>query len=424
MVTTTAPDSLAAPISGLEKLEAIKLGNQCPHEAFAEFAENHAAKEDALKCFVEADFRTTGHRTDGPLMGLPVGIKDIIDTADFPTRHGSPIYQDNQTLADAPCVTMTRNAGGAVVGKTVTTEFAYFTPRGTKNPWNQDYSPGGSSSGSAAGVASGMLAFAIGTQTGGSVVRPASYCGISGYKPTFGLIPSHGVKPFSSSLDTVGVFGATAADCAFFAGQLCGRPLDVPSEVKPPVYGVCRTSQWEHACAEMQDAIDLAVERATAAGARVVERDLPSIFARAADAHAIIQNYEAVRLLAWEWMNRRDELSPKLVETLEEGEGISAEGYDAARRVAKAARLALMTAMADIDVLLTPSAASIAPKDLNSTGSPTFNKLWTLMGVPCVNVPGIFSSEALPLGVQVVGPALGDRQTLAAAQFLQNALAA
>ncbi|MEZ5876489.1 MAG: amidase [Tepidamorphaceae bacterium] len=424
MTLDTQISCLAAPVSGLEIIEQINAGKIGPDEAFAGFADAYDSKEDTLSCFVSADYSKAAERAgNGPLRGLPVGIKDILETNDFPTRHGSPIYADHVPLGDASAVALARKAGGAIVGKTVTTEFAYFTPRGTKNPWNPEYSPGGSSSGSAAGVAAGMFPYAIGSQTGGSVIRPASYCGVAGYKPTYGLIPTQGAKPFSHSLDTLGVFAATVPDCAFFASMLTERELESPQAPTPPVIGFCPTSQWEHVSEEMRDAMDTAMEKARAAGATVVEHDLPSIFMRAVEAHSVIQNYEAVRALAWEWANHRDKLSHKLVETLEESETISPESYDAARRVAKAARLALSGVFQNVDVLLTPSSEGHAPKDLTSTGTPTFNKLWTLMGTPCVNVPGLFATNGMPLGVQIVGAAMTDRQTLQASAWLEKALA-
>jgi Asp-tRNA(Asn)/Glu-tRNA(Gln) amidotransferase A subunit family amidase len=255
------------------------------------------------------------------------------------------------------------------------------------------------------------------------VIRPASFCGVAGYKPSFDLIPSHGAKPFSPSLDTLGVFAATVPDCAFLAGLLANRPL-TSDGASAPVIALCRTAQWESASPDMQKALDTAAQAARSAGAQVIERDLPAIFTRAFDAHQVIQNYEAARNLAWEWARHRDQMSAKLCEALADGEKITAETYDSARRVAKAARLALMDVFRGADVLLTPSAEDAAPRDLHSTGRPTFNKLWTLMGVPCVNVPGLHAPSGMPLGVQCIGPAMADQRTLAAAAWLENAIKA
>lgn len=208
MTTPSTTKSLAAPVSAVDILARIRNGELTVREAIAGFAETAREKEEILSCFVEEEYEPAPAQPSEPLMGLPVAIKDIIDVCGLHTRHGSPIYRDYRAMADAPCVTATRAAGGTIAGKTVTTEFAYFQARGTRNPWNPSYSPGGSSSGSAAGVAAGMFPLALGTQTGGSIIRPAAFCGIAGYKPTFAAIPAYGSKPFSPSLDTIGVFGA------------------------------------------------------------------------------------------------------------------------------------------------------------------------------------------------------------------------
>ena len=415
---------LVSPISGVALLRDIAAGTISRAEAVAGLADAHAGREAELGAFVAADYaHATDHAGDGPLKGLPVGVKDIMDTAGFATEQGSPIYAGNRSRGDAAVVALTRRAGGAVVGKTVTTEFAFLNPSATRNPWNTQHTPGGSSSGSVAAVAAGMLPFAFGTQTGGSIVRPAAYCGIAGFKPSYGLLPIQGVKPFSLSLDTVGVFGAGVADCAFFASLLADRPLDVPEVGAAPRIGSCRTAQWDSAEPQMQAAIMTAADAARDGGATVTDCDLPALFARAFDAHRVVQNFEAARALAWEYDTCRDQLSELLAGTLAEGADMTSEAYDGARRVAKAARLGLMDVFKQVDVLLTPSAEGPAPRGFASTGNPTFNKLWTLMGVPCVNVPGLMSDTSLPLGVQIVGPAMGDQRTLAAAHWLQRQLA-
>ncbi len=420
---STSNPPLVSPVSGIQVLRDLVSGATSRAEAVQRFADAHAAREAELGCFVVADYAAAAeHPGNGPLMGLPVGVKDIMDTADFPTAQGSPIHVGNRSRGDAAAVALTRRAGGAVVGKTVTTEFAFLHPAGTRNPWNTEHTPGGSSSGSAAAIAAGMLPFAFGTQTGGSIVRPAAYCGIAGYKPSYKLIPIQGVKPFSASLDTVGVFGATVADCAFFASLLTDRALSIPQTVAAPRIGICHTDQWENAEPRMQAAIETAAEAARAAGATVIDCPLPAMFAHAYDAHRVIQNFEAARALAWEYDTHREKLSKLLAATLEEGATITPEAYDGAGQTAKAARLQLMELFQSVDVLLTPSAEGPAPHGLGATGNPTFNKLWTLMGVPCVNVPGLVCDAGLPLGVQIVGSAMADQQTLAAAHWLQEQL--
>jgi Asp-tRNA(Asn)/Glu-tRNA(Gln) amidotransferase A subunit family amidase len=358
-----------------------------------------------------------------PLRGLPVGVKDIFDTVDFPTEFGSPIYAGNRPRQDAALVALVRRAGGIVLGKTVTTELAYLQPAKTRNPHNPARSPGGSSSGSAAGVAAGMFPIAIGSQTGGSVIRPASYCGVAGFKPSYRLLPTAGIKHFSVYLDTAGLFAAGVADVAYAAAAITGRDLRVDqSEAPAPRIGLARTHVWSEASAAMQGALEIAAKAATAAGACVVEPAWPPLLRDAYVAHAVIQDYEAYRTLAFEYDRHRDALSPILRDMLDKAGAISADDYDAARRTVKRARQALADLMADIDVLLTPSAPGAAPGP-ESTGPATFNRLWTLLGTPCVNVPGLKDPSGLPLGVQIVGRFGRDRQALMGAGFLQQALA-
>jgi Asp-tRNA(Asn)/Glu-tRNA(Gln) amidotransferase A subunit family amidase len=359
-----------------------------------------------------------------PLRGLPIGVKDIYDTADLPTRYGSAIYAGHRPKADAAMVALIRRAGGAVIGKTVTTEFASLQPAGTRNPHNLAHTPGGSSSGSAAAVAAGMVPIALGSQTGGSVIRPAAFCGVVGFKPSFRLMPTIGMKCFSWSLDTVGLFAASVADAAFAAALISGRDLRIDStEPAAPRIALVRTQSWPEASASMQDAIARAAHAAEAAGAKVTEVELPPIFETATQAHGTIQDHEACQALADEIDRHRDQLGPILREQLDKAAAITPAAYDDARRLARQARRAFVDFMEGIDVLLTPSAPGAAPLGLNSTGKPTFNRLWTLLGTPCVNVPGLFDSAGLPLGVQIVGRFARDRLALEAAEFLQRALA-
>jgi Asp-tRNA(Asn)/Glu-tRNA(Gln) amidotransferase A subunit family amidase len=358
-----------------------------------------------------------------PLCGLPVGIKDIYDTADLPTAYGSRIYAGHRPKADAAAVMLVRRAGGLVLGKTVTTEFASLEPAATRNPRNLAHTPGGSSSGSAAAVAAGMLPIALGSQTAGSVIRPAAFCGVAGFKPSFRVLPTVGMKCFSWSLDTVGLFAAGVADVAFAAAAISGRDLRVDErEPAVPAIGLLRTTFWPEATSEMQDAIERAARRASAAGAQVKEITLPALFDEAAQAHPTIQDYEAYRALGYEFDRQRETLGPILREQLAKAAAIDPLAYDEARRVARRARQAFGTLTADAGVLLTPSAPGAAPHGLSSTGKPTFNRLWTLLGTPCVNVPGLSDPDGLPLGVQVVGRFARDRSTLEAALFLERAL--
>ncbi|MEM8876421.1 MAG: amidase [Pseudomonadota bacterium] len=421
---------LVAPISGQALLQDIKKGTFSQTEAFDLFAERAEAIESTLGCFTCRDFdqaRIAAIAAKGPLHGLPVGVKDIIDTLNFPTEHGSPIYRGFQSLADASVVALVKRAGGTVPGKTVTTEFAYFQPRGTKNPHDLERTPGGSSSGSAAAVAAGLLPFALGTQTGGSIVRPASYCGVAGYKPTFGLLPTTGVKPFSISLDTVGTFGATVPDAALLAEAITGRKL-VPDTTAPDVLkrwriGLCDDYMGSETHAEVAQALASTAETLAKQGADITPLLLPTIVQQAGEQHQTVQNFEAWRALASEYDHNREQMSPVLVETLESGGRISIEEYDGARQTVKQARLALLDVFENVDAILMPSATSAAPLlSDGTTGRPVFNRLWTLMGNPTVNIPGRIDSKGMPLGMQIIGPAAEDTRTLAIAAVVEQAI--
>jgi len=416
-------------LSALDLARRLEAGALTPAAAIDLCAQAIDAREHEIGAFVSLDLAGARRQAQAPglaalpLRGLPVGVKDIFDTVDFATEFGSPIYKGNRPRQDAALVALVRRAGGLVLGKTVTTELAFLQPAKTRNPHNPARSPGGSSSGSAAGVAAGMFPIAIGSQTGGSVIRPAAYCGVAGFKPSYRLLPTPGIKHFSVYLDTAGLFAAGVADVAYAAAAITGRDLRV-DQGKPaaPRIGLARTHVWGEASAAMQGAVERAAKAAAAAGARVSEPAWPPLLRDAFMAHPTIQDYEAYRTLAFEYDRHRDALSPILRGMLDKAAAITADDYDAARRTVKRARQALADLMADIDVLLTPSAPSAAPGP-ETTGPAIFNRLWTLMGTPCVNVPGLKDPTGLPLGVQIVGRFGRDHQALMGAQFLQQALA-
>ena len=319
-------------------------------------------------------------------------------------------------------VMLVRRAGGIVLGKTVTTEFASLQPAATRNPRNPAHTPGGSSSGSAAAVAAGMLPLALGSQTGGSVIRPAAFCGVVGFKPSYRLLPTVGMKCFSWSLDTVGLFAAGVADVAFAAGALTGRDLRVDG--RPPATPVIVRPRLADAASDaMENAVERAALAAEKSGAKIRELALPPIFAEAARAHRVIQGYEAFRALAFEYDNHRNRLGAVLRRQLDDAATFDADAYDDARRTARRARQALRELLADGEVMLTPSAPGAAPAGLTSTGEPTFNRLWTLLGAPCVNVPGLADASGMPLGVQVIARFGRDRFALSAAAFLEQSIA-
>jgi len=421
-------------LSALDLAARIEAGALTPATLVEQCADAIAARDDEIGAFAHLDLEAVRKRArddaarlaGGALRGLPVGMKDIYDTADLPTEYGSAAYAGNRPTADSAVVAMVRRAGGLVLGKTVTTEFAHLQPGKTRNPANLAHTPGGSSSGSAAAVAAGMVPIATGSQTGGSVVRPAAYCGIAGYKASYRLIPTVGMKCFAWSLDTVGFFAATVADVAFAAAAITGRDLRVDrGSAAAPRLALLRTHIWAEASDAMQRAVEEAARRAQAAGARVNDMVLPPILEDAWRAHVVVQQYEAYRALAFEYDRHRDTIGPIIRELLEKSAAVTHDDYDAARRVTKRARQALADLMAETqaDAILTPAAPGAAPHGLGSTGQATFNRLWTLMGTPCVNVPGMTDESGLPLGVQIVGRFGRDRGALEAALFLERAIA-
>jgi Asp-tRNA(Asn)/Glu-tRNA(Gln) amidotransferase A subunit family amidase len=363
--------------------------------------------------------------TRGPLHGIPIAVKDLIDTVDMPTAYGSSIYRDHRPVADAPCVALARAAGAVVLGKTVTTEFAAFTPGKTANPRNPAHTPGGSSSGSAAAVADGMVPLAFGTQTAGSVIRPASYCGCIGYKPSFGLINRAGVKPLADSLDTIGVLAGTVEDAAFFAGVLSERPalrhLTVPSEA--PRFGLYRTPMWEEAEPATVASLDAARSALERAGATIAELAIAPEHHGLAEVQNTIMHFEMVRAFAYERTLHSAELSPRFAQMLDAGMTIGADEYDRALARAEEARAGLDAFFGSCDAVLVPAAPGEAPVGLGNTGDPVFNRMWTLLGVPCVTLSARWAENGLPTGVQLVGRFGNDARLMVCGAFLERALA-
>jgi Asp-tRNA(Asn)/Glu-tRNA(Gln) amidotransferase A subunit family amidase len=362
----------------------------------------------------------------GPLFGLPVGVKDVIDTCDMPTQYGSPIYDGHAPRSDAACVALVRQAGGIVLGKTVTTEFATRHPRATRNPHDLEHTPGGSSSGSAAAVADFMAPLAFGTQTGGSTIRPSAYCGIVGYKPSFGTINAAGMKHVAESLDTIGVMARTVEDCALLVNAVSGRILPdlLTRIVTAPRIAFCRTSRWDAASDATHAALEAAASLLARSGAPVTELALPPDFDRLYPAQELIMNFEAARALAHERRTAPERLSDTLRATLDEHEAVPRSRYDEAMALARGCRHAFDRSFRDVDVLLTPSAPDEAPQGLASTGSSLFNRNWTLLGVPCVTVPFGRGAKGLPLGLQIVGRYDDDARVLKAAEFVRQAVLA
>jgi Asp-tRNA(Asn)/Glu-tRNA(Gln) amidotransferase A subunit family amidase len=410
-------------ISLAELQRRIDSSDLSPDAAIALSREAIGAHDKAIGAFVCHDEKA-GAASKGPLRGIAVGIKDIIDTSDFPTEMGAAIYKGWRPRADAPVVAMLKQAGATIVGKTATTAFASRDPAATVNPHNRDHTPGGSSSGSAAGVAAGMIPLALGTQTGGSVIRPASYCGVAAIKPSFRLLPTVGVKCYSWTLDTVGMFAAGIKDLAHGLSAMTNRPELLPeAATQPPRIGVVTqdfAGAPEPASAE---ALRIATAAAEGAGASVRTLAVPPIVAEAWRIHPTVMEFEAHQALAWEYGANYDAMPPLLREKLDETAGIPTADYDEARRIGSRARGALAGLFEEVDVLLTFSAPGAAPKGLASTGNTRFNQLWTLMGVPCVNIPAYVAEGGLPVGVQVIARFGNDAGALRAARFVEEALA-
>lgn len=381
-------------------------------------------------------YRQTG-RPLGPLHGLPVGIKDIIDTRDLPTENGVALDAGRQPAEDAWLVARLRAAGAVILGKTVTTECAYLAPTKTRNPQNLEHTPGGSSAGSAAAVASGMVPLAIGTQTGGSVIRPASYCGVVGFKPTFGLIPRSGVLRTSRRLDTVGTFGRTIEDVALLADVLAGydsadpdtapaaapRILDTALS-KPPVapqLAFIKTPAWSGIEADCAEGF---AELVAVLGDQCDEVELPMIFREGEAAHRRVMLAEIAHNLRHYYDRGSERLREETRSAVEEGRRISAVDYLAAQDWREPLYAGLEEIFDRYDAIVTPAVAGEAPAGFSSTGSAAFNVLWSFTGVPAVTLPLLTGANGLPIGVQLVGRRHSDGQLLRTASWLVNSLGA
>lgn len=375
-------------------------------------------------------YRASG-RPVGPLHGLPVGLKDVIDTARIPTENGTPIDKGRVPPKDAHVVASLKKAGAIIMGKTVTTEMAFLHPGKTTNPHDPGHTPGGSSSGSAAAVAAGMVPLALGTQTGGSVIRPAAYCGVTGFKPSFGAIPRTGVLMQSMTLDTLGVFGKTPRDAALVSDALFGqddgdpatavapaqRLLATASEAPPlkPVFAFVRPPGWDDADPQMRAAME---ELAEALGEQCFEVPLPKAFDDAAALRERINFAEMAKCYYGYQRRGRDLLSPEITAALETGNATLARDYLAALDWREVLYAGLGEIFERCDAILCPAATGPAPAGLGSTGSAIFNGLWTYAGTPAVTLPLFEAEGGLPMGAQLVGPRGGDGRLLRTANWL------
>jgi len=388
--------------------------------------------EHALAQAREADQARLSGRPIGALHGVPVGVKDIFDTGDMPTENGSALHAGRTPGRDAAVVSLLRAAGAVIMGKTVTTEFAYFSPGKTRNPHNPEHTPGGSSSGSAAAVAASMVPLAIGSQTNGSTIRPAAYCGVVGFKPTHGLISRQGALALSRTLDHVGLFARSIDDVALLAQQLASydekdpdtRPrahipfVATATEEPPlePMFAFIKTPMWERADEDTKEGF---AEVVAELGPRVEEVELFPSALEAWQWHQTIMAAEMAFNLEREWQKGREHLSQQLRSQIERGQEVRAFDYQRALAQINPVHDSLLELFEQrYDAILTPAAPSAAPKGLSSTGDPSFCTLWTLCGMPCVTLPLLESAAGLPIGVQLVGPRLGDARLLRTARWL------
>ena len=358
----------------------------------------------------------------GPLHGVPIGIKDIIDTADMPTKYGSVIFATHQPDQDAKCISQLQAAGAVILGKTVTTEFAYFTPRKTANPFDPQHTPGGSSSGSAAAVADRHVPLALGTQTAGSIIRPASFCGVIGYKPTFGAFSVDGIRPFAPSFDTLGGFARSVEDIRLLRSVLIDTADESTNANLPPKVALVKGPFWSLASSETHQAVFHGVDCLRNGGATIEQSDLP----RECDDINELQNKVMLRECSSLFMelyeSEKEQLSEILRDAIEYGQALSEDEVRHAWDQLKQCGETLDEITAGYDVVLTPAAPGAAPKGLQSTGDPMFNRMWTALGLPCLCLPCMRNGSGLPIGVQLVGQRDRDKQLLEVGCWVENQL--
>ena len=435
-------------ISATEASEAIRAGRMTSEGLVSACLERIAAIEDgigawayldadhALKQACEADRIQQDGQTLGPLHGIPVGVKDIFDTGDMPTEDGTVLHAGRQPQEDATAVALLREAGAVILGKTVTTELAVYAPGKTRNPHDLERTPGGSSSGSAAAVAAGMVPLAIGTQTNGSVIRPASYCGVYGYKPSYGRISRHRVLQQSRPLDQVGVFARTIEDAALIAQQIMvfdDRDPDTQLRARPalietvaaeppfnPRLAFVKTPVWDQAETDTKEAVS---ELVAHLGENAGEVDLSDLFNGAVEQHRTIMEADLARSFEQEYASGKDKLSSILREMIERGQKVLAVDYNRAVSRIPEFNRALDKVFDWHDAILTPATTGEAPVGLESTGSPIFCTIWTLCGMPAITLPILQGSHGLPVGVQLVGSKGDDARLLRTARWLVSNLA-
>ena len=429
-MNTSSPISLnqleawqAASMLARREIKAVDLVRACLDHISARDAEIQAFTAlNANAALAQARALDAGPLR-GFLHGLPFGVKDLFDTSDLPTSYGSPIYAGHQPLADAAAVALCREAGAVLLGKTVTTELANMHPGVTRNPHNLSHTPGGSSSGSAAAVADCMLPLALGTQTAGSLIRPAAFCGVVGYKPSHNRVSRAGVKSLSETLDTVGGFARSVRDVALLGAALTGdlRLADPHHFEQPATWriGFCQTPEWASADEDTRQLWVLG-EKALAGNGMAVA--LPAELSNLLALQKAVQAYETARSLSHERMHHCSQLSSPLQALIDEGMAISGEAHARHLQATLRARRLVCDLFQDHDVLLAPSSIGEAPAGLGSTGDPVFCRTWTLLGLPCVHLPFGRGRMGLPTGLQLIGAYGEDHRLLAAAHEIHQRL--
>jgi amidase len=413
-------------LGAVEAVKAIEAGTLTSEKLVMSCLERIAEREPVVKAWVHLDkalalkqAKAADAAKGGVLRGIPIGVKDIIDTHDMPTGHNSPIFAGTVPFGDAACVALCRTANAVIMGKTVTTEFANRHPGPTTNPHNAAHTPGGSSSGSAAAVADGHVPLAFGTQTGGSVIRPAAYCGVVGYKPTFNDFSRVGIKMQCHSLDTLGLIARRLDDIALFRGAVLSLPpVPIDRTVSAPRIGFCRTPIWDHAEPDTQALLEKTASALAAKGATVLDVTFGPAFDDILEDHIAISGWESARNYADERLRNPDKLSRELTEVLNKGLAVPLDRYIAAQRKAAAFKTHIDSLFEKVDVLLCPSAPGEAPRGQEFTGDPRFNSIWTLAGTPCVTLPAGSGDMGLPLGVQLVGLRHADDKLLSVAAWV------
>ncbi|OZY42342.1 amidase [Pseudomonas fragi] len=410
--------------------EEVHTARLSPGTVTEHFLSQTNARESRIRAFVALDPQVVRKQAQGLsspgikglLAGVPIGVKDIIDTCDHPTGFYSPIYDNNWPSRDAHVVALLRQAGAVIMGKTHTTEFAYMQTGPTRNPHDLRRTPGSSSAGSAAGMAAGFFPMALGTQTAGSLLKPASYCGLYAFKPSHGLVSLEGVKPLAPSFDTLGWYGRSVRDLALLARVLVPGLPQTNRDNEARSFGFCRTSRWDQIDPPVAQALLAAIEQVKAAGHSVTEVVLEDEFASVFDDHQLINDCEGARSLSKEWQSSPEQLSAQVLAMIERARATTWDQETAARSRLAALAPILTAHFEAFDAMLGATCGMVAPLGLESTGPSDFCKFWMAFGLPQINIPLPRGQGELPVGLQVIGGFRQDSMLLDAAQQVDNAL--